>query len=90
MFCISHLLLSRRFFPRQKAGLIALIWSKNPELTPNEVESILKLTTDDVGIQGPWNTAYGRINSFKAVSAAGSGTPFVSSKCRLQESLAVA
>jgi len=61
-----------------QAGLIALIWSKNPELTPNEVEYILKRSTDNVGIQTLWNSPYGRINSFNAVSAAGSGTPFVS------------
>ncbi len=60
------------------AGLIALIWSKNPELTPNQVETILKQSTDNVGNLGQYNTMYGRINSLKAVQAAGSGTPFVS------------
>lgn len=62
------------------AGLIALIWAKNPSLEPDQVESILKRSTDDVGIQGPWNTTYGRINSFKAVQAADSGTMFPTSK----------
>lgn len=56
------------------AGLIALIWSVEPSLTPNEVETILKMGADDVGLAG----AYGRINSKTSVQAAESGTAFVS------------
>jgi subtilisin family serine protease len=52
------------------AGLCALIWSADPTLTPNEVESILKSGCDDLGSPGVDNTfAYGRINVFKALSA---------------------
>ena len=60
------------------AGLIALIWSANPQLSPNEVEAILKTSTDNVGIQDTWNTQYGRVNSYNAVIAAGSNTFSVS------------
>ena len=66
------------------AGLIALIWSKNPELTPNEVETILKSSTNtdntNISIGNVMNhgTTYGLIDSYRAVMAAGSGTPFVS------------
>lgn len=45
------------------AGLIGLIWSANPELSPDEVESALKLGATDLGSAGPDNTfGYGRIN----------------------------
>ena len=62
------------------AGLIALIWSKNPELTPNEVETILKSSTNtdntniNIGDVMSYGTAHGLIDSFSAVMAAGSGT----------------
>ena len=62
------------------AGLIALIWSKNPGLTPDEVENVLKQSSELAGIGNLSNygTTYGRINSKRAMDAAGSGTPFVS------------
>lgn len=56
------------------AGLCALIWSKNPSLTPNQVEAVLKGSTDDLGASGVDNTfGYGRINSYKAMLQAGGG-----------------
>ncbi len=45
------------------AGLIAVIWSANPSLTPDEVETALKEGCDDLGTPGPdTNFGYGRIN----------------------------
>jgi PKD repeat protein len=56
------------------AGLCALIWSADPSLTPNEVESILKQGVDDLGSAGIDNTyGYGRINVFGSVSLTGGG-----------------
>ncbi len=51
------------------AGLIATIWSANPSLTPDEVESILKQGSDDIGAPGVDDTfGYGRINAFNSLS----------------------
>ncbi|MBK7406545.1 MAG: S8 family serine peptidase [Phycisphaerales bacterium] len=48
------------------AGLIGLVWSANPALTPDEVEAIIKAGCDDLGSAGVDNTfGYGRINSYK-------------------------
>ncbi|MFQ5750325.1 MAG: S8 family serine peptidase, partial [Planctomycetota bacterium] len=56
------------------AGLIALIWSANPALTPDQVEGTLKQGADDLGAAGIDNTfGYGRINVFNSVSLAGGG-----------------
>ena len=60
------------------AGLIALIWSANPSLTPNEVEAILKQSAKPLDLVNDWNVAYGLINSRNAVAMAASGTDFVS------------
>ena len=58
------------------AGLCALIWSANPGLTPDEVETILKLGADDLGIPGVDNTfGYGRINVFGSLSRVGPRPP---------------
>lgn len=45
------------------AGLIALIWSEDPTLSPDDVEQILKLGCDDLGAAGVDNVyGYGRID----------------------------
>ncbi|MEM9380295.1 MAG: S8 family serine peptidase [Planctomycetota bacterium] len=50
------------------AGLCGLIWSRNPNLTPDEVEQILRDSCDDLGAPGVDNTfGYGRINSNTAM-----------------------
>lgn len=56
------------------AGLIGLIWSYNPGLTPDEVEAVLKDGCDDLGASGPDNTfGYGRINAYSSLLLAGGG-----------------
>ncbi|MBC8327474.1 MAG: S8 family serine peptidase [Planctomycetes bacterium] len=56
------------------AGLIALIWSADPNLTPNEVEALLKSSCDDKGAAGVDNTwSYGRVNVNNAMVAANGG-----------------
>jgi len=59
------------------AGLAALIFSANPNLTPTQVEQILKSTAVDLGSPG-YDIYYGwgRINASKALRmAAGTPTP---------------
>lgn len=52
------------------AGLCGLIWSKNPNLTPVEVENILRSTCRDLGAAGVDNVfAHGRINASAALAA---------------------
>ena len=56
------------------AGLIGLIWSYNPGLTPDEVEAILKAGCDDLGAAGVDTTyGYGRINAYGSLLLAGGG-----------------
>lgn len=60
------------------AGVVALMLSVNPNLTPTEVFNILKNTSDKVGgytyINGRCNEmGYGRVNAFKAVVEAAGG-----------------
>lgn len=51
------------------AGLVGLIWSADPTLTPDQVEAILKSSCDDVGNSGVDNVhGYGRINVFNAMT----------------------
>jgi len=52
------------------AGLCGLIWSRNPTLTPAEVENILRTTCKDLGTAGLDDTfGYGRIDSYAALLA---------------------
>ena len=52
------------------AGLCGLIWSKNPNLSPAQVETILRSSCKDLGTPGVDNTfAYGRISSSAALAA---------------------
>ena len=52
------------------AGVIALIKSANPTLTPNDIERVLKNSADNIG--GNWHPFYGngRINAANAVQLA--------------------
>ncbi len=58
------------------AGVVALIWSVNPFLTPDQVESILKGSSDDLGAPG-YDTAFGfgRVNAYQAVLQAMAAQP---------------
>ena len=53
------------------AGVVALIMAANPRLSPDEVESILETSADDLGSAG-WDTyfGYGRVNAAAAVQMA--------------------
>jgi subtilisin family serine protease len=52
------------------AGLCGLIWSRNPTLTPAEVESIIRSTCQDLGTVGLDDTfGFGRIDSYAALAA---------------------
>jgi len=53
------------------SGVLALMYSANPELTPEEAKSILFTTADDLGEPG-WDMYYGhgRVNAANAVAAA--------------------
>ena len=53
------------------AGLAALIWSANPQLTNQQVLEILKNSADDLGVSGYDNVfGHGRINAYNAMMAA--------------------
>ncbi|MEH7158373.1 S8 family serine peptidase [Neobacillus drentensis] len=51
------------------SGIAALVRSKNPFLSPSQVEAILKKSTIDLGSKG-WDDeyGYGRIDAYKAVN----------------------
>jgi len=52
------------------AGLCGLIWSKNPNLSPAEVEGILRSTCRDLGAAGVDNSfGHGRISASAAIAA---------------------
>jgi subtilisin family serine protease len=52
------------------AGLCGLIWSRNPTLTPAEVEAIIRSTSQDLGTAGLDDTfGYGRIDAYAALAA---------------------
>jgi subtilisin family serine protease len=51
------------------AGVAALIWSRNPSLTPAQVEQILRNSAVDLGAAGPDDTfGYGRLNAAAALA----------------------
>jgi subtilisin family serine protease len=59
------------------AGLIALIWSADPSLTPDEVQAILKTGVDDLGATGIDDRfGYGRIDAFGSVSLVSTALSF--------------
>ncbi len=50
------------------AGVAGLIWSVNPNLTPDQVESIMRQSATDLGTSGRDDTfGYGRIDAYQAV-----------------------
>lgn len=52
----------------QVAGVASLVWSVNPELSPEEVRQRLEETTDDLGPPGPDHLyGHGRLNAGRAV-----------------------
>ena len=53
------------------AAVVALIMAANPQLSPDEVESILETSADDLGSKG-WDPyfGYGRVNAAAAVQIA--------------------
>ncbi|MED1468593.1 S8 family serine peptidase [Bacillus salipaludis] len=57
------------------SGVAALVLSKNPFLNPNQVETVLKRSTIDLGRKGRDDYyGYGRIDAYKAVSNTPSST----------------
>jgi subtilisin family serine protease len=56
------------------AGIAALVLSEKPSLTADEVQALLKQSSDDCG-QAGWDTAYGwgRVNAARAVTMASGG-----------------
>lgn len=51
------------------AGLVALIWSQNPGFTPDQVEDVLKQSSEDLGTAGVDDIyGHGRINVFNAMN----------------------
>ncbi|HKB64383.1 MAG TPA: S8 family serine peptidase [Pyrinomonadaceae bacterium] len=57
------------------AGVAALVMSINPNLTPTQIQNVLKQSADDLGSSG-WDTSYGwgRLNAARAMALAGGGT----------------
>ena len=52
------------------AGIVALMLSKNPDLTPNQVKTILRNTAHDIDAPGiDVRTGAGRVDAFAAVNA---------------------
>ena len=58
------------------AGVVALMMSVNPSLSPTQIGSLLEANADDLGAAG-YDTAYGygRVNAYRAVSAAATNSP---------------
>jgi subtilisin family serine protease len=56
------------------AGVAALVMSANPNLTPSQVQDVLKQSADELGAAG-WDSSYGwgRVNASRAVSLASGG-----------------
>ena len=56
------------------AGVAALVMSANPNLTPSQIQDVLKQSADDLGTAG-WDSSYGwgRVNAYRAVSLASGG-----------------
>lgn len=58
------------------SGVCAMIWSAHPNLSPNDVERILKASADDIGAPGIDDLfGYGRINLARALQSDWSEQP---------------
>ena len=58
------------------AGVCAMIWSARPNLSPNDVERILKASSDDIGTPGlDIFFGHGRVNLARAIGTDWSTTP---------------
>jgi thermitase len=58
------------------AGVVALMMSANPSLSPADIEALLKANADDKGAAG-WDSSFGfgRVNAYGAVAAAAASVP---------------
>ncbi len=58
------------------AGVLALMRSANPQLSPTELKNLLFANTDDKGGAG-WDSSFGfgRVNAYRAVAAAAASVP---------------
>jgi subtilisin family serine protease len=58
------------------AGVVALMMSVNPSLSPTDLQTLLEANADDLGPAG-WDPAYGygRVNAYRAVAAAAASAP---------------
>jgi subtilisin family serine protease len=65
------------------AGIVAVLWSINPTLSPEEVVELLKTTADDKGAPG-WDPffGWGRIHFGRAAAAAQASLPRIVSLAR--------
>ena len=58
------------------SGICAMIWSARPNLSPNDVERILKASADDIGAPGlDQFFGYGRVSLARAISSDWSEAP---------------
>lgn len=58
------------------SGVCAMLWSARPNLSPNDVERILKASCDDIGTPGLDSFfGYGRINLARALGSSWSAPP---------------
>lgn len=58
------------------SGLLGMIWSERPTLSPTDVEAIAKRSCDDLGTAGIDDTfGYGRVNLLAALLDSGSQVP---------------
>ena len=58
------------------AGVCALIWSARPNLSPNDVELLLKAGAEDLGALGVDDSfGYGRVNLLRSLAMSGQAVP---------------
>lgn len=52
------------------AGIIALLFEANPDLTPLEVRAVLRDTADPMGSHSAWEVGGGHVDAYEAVGVA--------------------